>query len=82
MRAQHELVADLLGELGRNRRALRIDHELCDARVVAEVDEDEAAVVAPARHPPGERQLAPDVRRSRLAAHQVAPAHLRTAVRR
>ena len=74
-RAEHELVADLLGGLGRRGRALGVDHELRDPRVVAKVDEDEPAVVTPARRPSGERQHLPDVLGSRVAAHEVAPAH-------
>ena len=57
--------------------ALRVDHELGDPRAVAEVDEDEPAVVAPARDPAGERQRPADVLGARLAAHEVAPAHVR-----
>ncbi len=60
-RAEHELVADLLRELGGRRRALRVDHELRDAGVVAQVDEDEPAVVAPRAAQPRERQRLPDV---------------------
>ena len=74
-RAQHELVADLLRRLGGLGGALGVDDELGHARVIAEVDEDEAAVVAPARHPAGERQRLADVLGARLAAHDVTPAH-------
>ena len=74
-RPEHELVADLLRELGCVRRPLRVDHELRHARVVAQVDEDEPAVVAARVHPAGERQRLPDVLRTRVAAHDVAPAH-------
>ncbi len=50
-----ELVAQLLGELGRCGRVLGVDHELHDAALVSQVDEDEPAVVAPAGDPAGER---------------------------
>ena len=55
-RPEDELVADLLGELGRGRGALGVDHELHDPRPVAQVDEHEAAVVTAPRHPAGERE--------------------------
>ena len=64
-----------LRELGRLGRALRVDHELRDPGAVAEVDEDEAAVVAAARDPAGERLARADVLLAELAAHEVAPAH-------
>ena len=38
---------------------LGVDHELADAGLVAEVDEDEPAVVAPPRDPAGERRALP-----------------------
>ena len=72
-RPEDELVADLLRQLGRGRRALGVHHELHDTRPVAEVDEDEPAVIAAAGGPAGERQRLADVRRARLAAHEVAP---------
>ena len=72
---EHELVADDVRGLGSAGRVLGVDHELADAGVVAQVDEDETAVVAPARGPAGERHPATDMLRPRLAAHQVAPAH-------
>ena len=45
---EHELVADLAGEGCRLGRPLGVDHELRDSRAVAQVDEDEAAVVTSA----------------------------------
>ena len=45
-RADHELVAQLVRDLGRRRRVLGVDHDLDEAALVAEVDEDEPAVVA------------------------------------
>ena len=52
-------------------RALGVDHELHDARAVAQVDEDEVAVVAPPADPARERQLAAGVLRARLPAQHV-----------
>ena len=52
-------------------RALGIHHELHDAGAVAQVDEDEAAVIAPPADPARERQLAAGVLRARLAAQHV-----------
>ena len=42
---EHELVANLAREGCRLGRPLGVDHELRDSRAVAQVDEDEAAVV-------------------------------------
>ena len=56
-------------ELRRLGRLLGVDHELGDAAAVAEVDEDEAAVVAPARRPAGKGEPLADQRRGGLAAH-------------
>ncbi len=64
-----------LASLGRRGRALGVEHELRDPRVVAKVDEDEPAVVTPARRPSGERQRLPDVLGACIAAHEVTPAH-------
>ena len=50
-RLEHELVADAVRDLGRAGRVLGVDDELDDAALVAEVDEDEAAVVAARRRP-------------------------------
>ena len=52
-------------------RALGVHHELHDARAVAQVDEDEAAVIAPPADPARERQLAARVLRARLTAQHV-----------
>jgi hypothetical protein len=54
---------------------LRVDDELDLARVVAEVDEDEPAVVAARVGPAGDRHAAPASCRAQLAAHDVAPGH-------
>ena len=60
-RAEDELVPDLLRRLGGLGRMLGVDDELRHAGVVAQVDEDEAAVVAPRVRPAGESQRLPDV---------------------
>jgi hypothetical protein len=52
---------------------LRVDHELQDAALVAQVDEDQPAVVAAARDPAGERDGAALVLRAQRAAVDVAP---------
>jgi hypothetical protein len=62
--------------VGGVRRAVGVDDELDDAGVVAEVDEDEAAVVAPARGPAGDLQTPADVLDAQLAAADVTPALL------
>ena len=72
---EDELVADLVRELGRLGRPLGVDHELRDPGAVAEVDEDEPAVVAAARRPAGEGHAGADVLLAELAAHEIAPAH-------
>ena len=74
-RLQDELVADGVRDLRRVGRVLGVEHELRDARLVAEVDEDEPAVIAAARRPAGERHLAALVLGPRLAATEIAPAH-------
>ena len=53
------------------RGALGVDHELHDARAVAQVDEHEPAVIAPPTDPARERQLSSRVLRARLAAQHV-----------
>src|SRR4029079_15483634 len=71
--AQDELVADLVAELRGLGRVLGVEDELADAGAVAQVDEDEAAVVAAAVGPAGHGQRLPDVVGPKLAAHEVAP---------
>ena len=66
--AQHELVADLVGDRCRLGRVLRVDDELADPGVVAQVDEDEPAVVAARVRPAGERRRA--CRPNRIAARR------------
>ena len=73
--AQHELVAHVVRDFRSGRRVLGVDDELAEAGVVAEVDEDEAAVIPPAMGPAGERDAPTHVLGPRLAAHHVAPRH-------
>ena len=51
--ADHVLGAERVGPLVRLGRVLGMEHELDDSRAVAQVDEDQPAVVAPAVHPAG-----------------------------
>ena len=74
--AEHELVANLVRDLRRLRRTFGIDHELREAALVAEVDEDEPAVVAPLRRPARQCEALPDVLLAELARHHVAPLHV------
>src|SRR5919204_82003 len=73
--AEDVLVADAVCDGGRPRRALRIHDELADAGVVAQVDEDEAPVVAAPRRPAGEDRRPAGVLLARFAAAQLAPRH-------
>ena len=52
-------------------RVLGVHHELHDARAVAQVDEDEPAVIAPPTDPARQRQHASRVLRARLTAQHV-----------
>src|SRR5581483_3740908 len=72
-----ELVAELLRDLG------FLEDELHLAGVIAEIDEDESAVIAARVDPAGEGQALPDVLRTHKTALKVAPAHgaLRVATR-
>ena len=71
--AEHELVPDLVRELGRLGRQLGVDHELRDPGAVTEVDEDQAAVVAAARGPAGQGERLADELLAGLAAHVGTP---------
>ncbi len=71
-RREHVLGAHLLGERVRLGDARRVEHELHHAAAVAEIDEDEVAVVAAARDPAGEAHLAADVGGAQLARIDVA----------
>ncbi len=64
----HELVPDLVRDLGGPGRSVRVDHQLCQTRLVAEVDEDQAAVVTPPGGPAREREALPDVLSAQLPA--------------
>ena len=72
---EHELVANLAGDFRGVGGALGVDDELELAGVVAQVDEDEPAVVAARVRPPGDCDPLPDVVTPRFAAIEVAPAH-------
>ena len=74
-RLEHELVADLVRGLGGGGRVLGVEDELHLAGVVAEVDEDEPAVVAARVGPARDRDAAARVVGPQLAAHDVAPGH-------
>ena len=74
-RADHELVAQLVRDVRGRGRGLRVDHDLDDAALVAQVDEDEPAEVAAPRDPAGERDLAADVVGTQRAAELIAPGH-------
>ena len=63
---QHALQPDGLG-LG-EERVLGLEHDLGDAVVVAQVDEQQLAVIALAVDPPGQPDLLADVGRAQLAA--------------
>ena len=68
--AHHELGAQPLGEMVRLGREAGIEDELHEAGAVAQVDEDEIAVVAPAGHPAGQPHVAPDVGDTQLAGQR------------
>ena len=70
---EDELRADVVRGRRRVGRPLRIDDELDCAGVVAEVDEDEPAVVASPGDPAGDGDAAPGVLRAGLAAVEIAP---------
>ena len=59
--AEDELVADLVRDRGRLGCALGVDDELREPALVAQVDEDEPAVVAARGRPAGERETLADV---------------------
>ena len=78
---EHELVPDAVRDLCRLGRLVGVDDELHLAREVAQVDEDEPAVVAARVRPAGERDATAGVVRAQLAAHDVAPAHASSSCR-
>ena len=68
---QHPLAASAVGLGVGLRRLLRVHDDLDDAAAVAEVEEDQAAVVAAAVDPPGERHPPSDVLPAQRAAVDV-----------
>ena len=72
-RADDELVAELVRDLGCAGRVLGVDDDLDDTVLVAHVDEDEAAVVAARRDPAGDRDGPAHVPDTQRAAALVAP---------
>ena len=66
--AQHILAADRGGKLVGALVPLWMQDDLHDARSVAQVDEDDAAVVAPSVDPAGQRDIGPSVFASQVAA--------------
>src|SRR4029453_17504156 len=81
-RAEHELVPDVVRDPGGFRAALRVDHQLGDARLVAKVDEDQAPVIAAARGPARQGEPLTDAVLAELPRPPVAPAHGRTSLTR
>ena len=57
LRGEHVLGAQTVGALVGLRRVLGVEHELQQPRPVAQVDEDQPAVVAPPVHPAGHAHL-------------------------
>ena len=55
LRAHDELGTELVGDRRRVRRTFRVHDQLDEPGVVAQVDEDEAAMIPPPVHPPRER---------------------------
>ena len=75
LRLQDKLVPHLACGARCVGSALWIDDELDLARVIAQVDEDEAAVIATRVGPPGDGHPPADVLGPQLAAVEVTPAH-------
>ena len=69
---QHELVAGPVGDGVSGRRLLGVHHDLRHAVAIAQIQEDEMAVVAAAMHPAGHADGAARVVGSQLAAGHVA----------
>ena len=70
-RAHDALQPQGLRRCVRGRRPLGIHHELHDARAVAQVDEDQPAVIAAPADPARERELPARVLDARLSAQHV-----------
>ena len=73
---EDELVADLVRERRGLRCDFRVDDQLDEAALVAEVDEDQTAVVSTPRDPARERDSPPDV----LAARSSPPWSVRQVI--
>src|SRR5450759_2105468 len=69
---EHELVANRPRDGRRLGRFRLVDHDLSQAVAVAQVDEDEPAVVAPAMDPASDPDLTPGVGSAQLTARDVA----------
>ena len=78
LRLDDELGAERVRAGVRLGLVLGVEHELHEARLVAEIDEDEPAVVAPARDPAGDRDAVALVRRPQIAAHVRPVGHVRS----
>ena len=64
----HPLLPQLVGNAGRLPMQFRVADHLHHAGAVAQVDEDDAAVVAAAGHPPGQGYFRPGVAQTQRAA--------------
>ena len=72
---EDEFVANVVGRGGSLGCMLGVDDELGDAGRVAQVDEDEPAVVTAPGDPAGELEPLPHVLSPQLARAEIAPAH-------
>ena len=72
-RMYDELGADVVCDLCSFRRMVGVDDQLDDAGVIAQVDEDQSAVIAAARDPAGDRDRLCDTLGADLAAVEIAP---------
>ena len=70
--ADHELVAQPL-RLREHLRRIRIEYHLQQALAIAQIDEDDAAVIAPAMHPAGDLDLL--LRKTRIHLPAVMATH-------
>src|SRR5262249_24316463 len=71
-RRDHVLGAKLLRQRVRLRRVLRVKDQLQEPAAVAQVDEDQPAMVAAAVHPAGDADAIADARGPELAGPGVA----------
>src|SRR5581483_7469268 len=82
-RLHDEFVADVACDVDRVRCVRGVDHHLQEAPVVAQVEEDEAAEIAPARDPARDDDAPARVGGAKVARLQFAPAgHARSLARR